>query len=742
MIHLQKSKAFWRYVFSYLFIFLIPFVLFLVIFQLYFVKIYREEVESNLQQKSSQIGSNLDWQLQQLHSIATQVQLSNQFGAAYAENPVHQIEMCQQLHMLQSSNKFIFDLIYYQKNLDTVISSRCIMQRNSIDRIHFSYPQWPLETMLAEIDTLSAAEYRPFEAMRSLNRADVEIMTINIPLSLSEDYNARTLQFQIEKEAFEESLGISQYEPEQFLILNRKGEIVYHSNTVDPVCIDFAREIAFSNSETTQESQGYTAFGRSSSVTDWYYVTFMPIKEVMAKSNQLRIICFGYAGVLLGLSMLAIFWISRRNYRPIQKLGEIARQFSPPPENGETDEIAKAQMAILYLHEFGYNMETKLKQSSVQIQEGLIRRLLQGEYHSIAEFNEEGSPYQICFNSPFLFVAVVSNTAQFSDSDIMKMQRYLSVSCEVYGIRLFQAGHSVLVCGVESIHQKNILELFDQTAHILMEKEGLELWFGISTVTSDPSLLYSKYVEAVSALEYLGNGEPAVLYNSNSVPNGIRYPSEEVETLRRLALEKDETRFLMVYQTLISFIENLKVPLFMRICVSYDVINTLVKSLMELQGEVTVQKFFSENSLAYVEKSGDFSNYIELIKKLRDQICYSLERKENQDALLQQIKAYIRQHYLDPDFSLQNTADHFKMNLPNISAYFKGKTDTTLLQYVTEFKMHYAMELLRTTDFPLSVISEKTGYSTPSSFIRKFKQYSGMTPGDYKKVHGMDDTIE
>ncbi len=60
------------------------------------------------------------------------------------------------------------------------------------------------------------------------------------------------------------------------------------------------------------------------------------------------------------------------------------------------------------------------------------------------------------------------------------------------------------------------------------------------------------------------------------------------------------------------------------------------------------------------------------------------------------------------------------------------------MQFITEHKMNYAMELLRTTALPLTAISEKTGYSTPSSFIRKFKQYTGMTPGEYKKIHDQE----
>ena len=195
--------------------------MFLVVFQTYFVKLYKTEVENSLQQSCAQAGNTLDWQFQQLGNIAAQVRLSDQFRAAYAEAPVHQVEMHRQLHMLQSSNQFLFDINFYQKNIPVVISSRCVMQKNTIGRIHFSYPQWPLDQMLEDLNQLSAAQCRTFEPMRSLNRSDLEIMTINIPLSVPEEYNARVLQFQIEKGDFEEAIGLTGQEGSIFVIVNR-----------------------------------------------------------------------------------------------------------------------------------------------------------------------------------------------------------------------------------------------------------------------------------------------------------------------------------------------------------------------------------------------------------------------------------------------------------------------------------------------------------------------------------------
>ena len=47
--------------------------------------------------------------------------------------------------------------------------------------------------------------------------------------------------------------------------------------------------------------------------------------------------------------------------------------------------------------------------------------------------------------------------------------------------------------------------------------------------------------------------------------------------------------------------------------------------------------------------------------------------------------------------------------------------------------MEKAKSFLSNTDMPLRMIVEKLGYSNESSFIRKFKDATGMTPGEYRR---------
>ena len=59
----------------------------------------------------------------------------------------------------------------------------------------------------------------------------------------------------------------------------------------------------------------------------------------------------------------------------------------------------------------------------------------------------------------------------------------------------------------------------------------------------------------------------------------------------------------------------------------------------------------------------------------------------------------------------------------------------TILEYITEKKFEYAGELLVNTDYSVKMIAEMLSYRQSASFIRKFRQYYGITPLEYRNLN-------
>lgn len=99
---------------------------------------------------------------------------------------------------------------------------------------------------------------------------------------------------------------------------------------------------------------------------------------------------------------------------------------------------------------------------------------------------------------------------------------------------------------------------------------------------------------------------------------------------------------------------------------------------------------------------------------------------------LEAVEQYVRANCRSCEFSLQSIAEHFRVSEPYISRFFKNAAGQKLIDYYTDLRMQCASELLTDTELPLREIAVRVGYFNLSSFIRRFKQYYGVTPGEYK----------
>lgn len=97
---------------------------------------------------------------------------------------------------------------------------------------------------------------------------------------------------------------------------------------------------------------------------------------------------------------------------------------------------------------------------------------------------------------------------------------------------------------------------------------------------------------------------------------------------------------------------------------------------------------------------------------------------------------YIDQHYCEYDLSVSSLADHFNLSVSNLSHQFKTATGVNLSTYINSLRIEQAKTLLCTTSMTVSEISTTIGYTQPSSFIRRFKQFTDLTPGEFRTQKG------
>jgi AraC-like DNA-binding protein len=84
-------------------------------------------------------------------------------------------------------------------------------------------------------------------------------------------------------------------------------------------------------------------------------------------------------------------------------------------------------------------------------------------------------------------------------------------------------------------------------------------------------------------------------------------------------------------------------------------------------------------------------------------------------------------------WSLEELARVAGMSRSGFALNFKKKVGLAPMDYLMNWRMQRACELLRATDQNIAVIANNVGYESESAFSIAFKKAIGRRPGAYRK---------
>lgn len=86
----------------------------------------------------------------------------------------------------------------------------------------------------------------------------------------------------------------------------------------------------------------------------------------------------------------------------------------------------------------------------------------------------------------------------------------------------------------------------------------------------------------------------------------------------------------------------------------------------------------------------------------------------------------------ETNWTVAALAKQLNMSRSAFAARFKELIGETPLQYITRWRMHCAIDLLR-LDTPLADVAERVGYQSETAFSKVFKRQMGRTPSEHRK---------
>src|SRR6185295_815387 len=100
---------------------------------------------------------------------------------------------------------------------------------------------------------------------------------------------------------------------------------------------------------------------------------------------------------------------------------------------------------------------------------------------------------------------------------------------------------------------------------------------------------------------------------------------------------------------------------------------------------------------------------------------------------LSQLTAEVEKNIANEQFGVSELADAMNMSRSNLLRKVKKETNLSVSQLIRDTRLKHGMNLLQKASLNVSEVAHQVGFSSTSYFIKCFREYYGLPPGEVSK---------
>ncbi|WP_168121250.1 AraC family transcriptional regulator [Paenibacillus sp. HB172176] len=265
---------------------------------------------------------------------------------------------------------------------------------------------------------------------------------------------------------------------------------------------------------------------------------------------------------------------------------------------------------------------------------------------------------------------------------------------------------------------------------------------GIGSSSNQPDLLSSAYEEAKEALAYQPSlGDIPVVGFWQLRDRGKHQASNPFHAIRNLAIairsgeegwEKELDRMFDDIRNGVYSREEMTNFVSYLIFIMQKEMAGLSPDLYEIwkrSGSAELERVSSE-----WETLEELQNRLsDVLRAIKEEMANVRSERSNYKLVLE-MRAYLEEHYNNPDMSLQLLGELFGLHVKTASRLFREEIGANFSEELTQIRIERAKAILINTEESIQDITTQVGYMHPNTFIRSFKKQTGQTPGEYRKA--------
>lgn len=505
---------------------------------------------------------------------------------------------------------------------------------------------------------------------------------------------------------------------------------------------------------TVSSTVSGTVSGKSIS---WRYFGIIPEKAIMERISSVTLLYVGTLVIAMLLALALSWYLSQRNYKPVKDIIHLIKSNVKKQYFQESSELNIIRDTVCDMFKVTREMEEKLNQHVSIARMHFLMRLLKGMANK-DQIREAINLYSIELPYNYFVVAIMelkysngtrrhgssqsySSFARFAATNII--EKTLNEQFRTYHVEIDENRIAMLIntdLAHEGKGRSHVENKLREMIELLELKSGVHAVIGIGKEYPSLGMVNNSYNEALAALDYIMvRGSYQIMHYERMKPSksNIYYPlAKEQQLLNQVKLgdfRAAEATIDEIYR--VNFVER-DIP----VKLAQYLLNNLVSSLFRVLDELTLDLdviFEPEGGLDMdISNAGRVEEIFSYIKRNLMRICEIISEKKNSHntKLRDKIIEYINTYYSDRNLSLTSVADKFNLTTPYLSRFFKEQTGYNFNDYLNQCRTRKAKTFLCESGLTIAEIAEMIGYNSPGTFIRIFKKYESVTPGQYRDV--------
>lgn len=661
--------------------------------------------------------------------------------------------LASKLDGIKNANRYIHSVLLYMENSNKVVSSEHgIIDADSITDNTFAdwYQNSPNNLYLADTHPIFMNE-------SARNQENVFSVYARLPMNRTHSFYG-ALVININQSMISELVveNLDNQGDTYFYITDNTGNIIFSKDEQDLYSNIYSKEFLELGELTEDESSYKTVHidGKPHLIVyehlekrDWNYIVVYPYTETYKTIQGMRSMVFAISFLVVVISSILSLIVISRAFKP---LNEITKFIQSKVNHLKKDKSNGLKEAIYDIYSSNEKMKEKLNIAMPFFREKFILNLVTKKNINKENILEQLTRFSIELPIDNLILTIFDIDNYDSPSQREIYDEYISkltiteITEEYFkmkGMKLTsvetESGKVVIIFQLKLLGIPELIEDLKKVKDILYEKLNVSVTISVCDSITDIYGLYECYTCANAAAKH------KILYGSNDIIlcsdiqkdniNRYQYPYDKEDYLINHIKVLDKDSALSTLHEIIMDIGNSKSYFVTQLSIYH-----LNASIMRLIDEISlpVEEIYAQTNLEEISlRFGSLKDVEDYFYSIIVKIIRFIEksRSNKTDEYFERVVSFIHNNYMN-EITVSQICEYCNLSSTYVHQILKNYTGKTVVQYINEYRVEKATELLANTDKKIMDIAKEVGFSSAKYFIRIFKSIKGITPGEARKA--------